>query len=572
MPTPEIQYSGSDGSRSRSLLFLLLITLALSVLFFFSCLDADLVRAGEARAAEIAREMLERGNLIMPSLNYQVAANTMTKPPLYHWLVAALGSNFDWQNWAMRLPALLAALATIWVVFLLGRLLFGLRAGIYAALVLSTSILFLSNGSAARIDVLFSLLIVASLYCYWLARSGSVHGNWIYGFYALSALAVMAKGPVGLLLPFAIAGYHMLSSSGRQSLREVNLGRGLLLFLLLALPWYVAMVLTAPPELVDRFLFGQVLQWWEGSAGDSDTGGKSVFAYLPHLLLGAFPWSLFLPGAIWLGIREAKRQNDSNLKALLFWFIGGFVLFSLGSKQASRYLMPLMPAFALLLGWYWDHMITQMDGIQRRVSAIAGVVVVLFCLVLLLLLSAIAMDSDAVINWLVQGRNLGSAHQMQAAWDLLGGYLGAAVVCSALAVAAAVVATRGVVRNRIPTTVVGLALVVWILVWPFTLAIKPTLDMNNSVRPVAEEIRTVLPPEAPLYGGGKAYKHAMRWYLRHNITQEPDAQLYARVLNEPESTVLLMEKRPPAAELLAARREALRWEVNYYYVTFFPGE
>ncbi len=566
------QHSGSDNQQRRLLLFLLFVTFALSVLFFLSCLNADLVRAGEARAAEIAREMLERGNLILPSLNYEVAANTMTKPPLYHWLVGALGSHFDWQNWAMHLPALLAALAIVWIVYLLGRLLYGLRAGVFAALVLSTSILFLSNGSAARIDVLFSLLIVASLYCYWLVRSGSVHANWIYGFYALSALAVMAKGPVGLLLPFAVAGYHLLSSSGRQSLREVKLGRGLILFLLLALPWYVAMVLTAPPELVDRFLFGQVLQWWEGSGGDADVGGKSVFAYLPHLLLGTFPWSLFLPGAIWFGIREARRENDANLKALLFWFLGGFVLFSLGGKQAARYLLPLMPAFALLLGWYWDRMVAQATAAQRRVMLVAGVGVVLCCLVPLLLLSAIATDADGVINWLVQGRNLGSTHQIRTTWQLLGGYLGAAVVFSALAVAAAVAAVRGVVRSRISTTVVGLAMVVWILVWPFALVVKPQLDQADSVHPVADEIRTILPPEATLYGGGRAYKHAMRWYLRHNITQEPDSQLYERVRKEPGSAVLLMEKHPPPEELLAIRQGVRRWEVNYYYVTFFPAE
>ena len=98
---------GAGGDRAA--FWLLLLALGLALLHFFSYLDADLIRAGEARAAEIAREMVERGNFIIPTLNHQVSGETLTKPPLFHWLVAAVGSSFDWQNWAVRLPGMLAA-------------------------------------------------------------------------------------------------------------------------------------------------------------------------------------------------------------------------------------------------------------------------------------------------------------------------------------------------------------------------------------------------------------------------------------------------------------------------------
>ncbi len=550
---------------------LLLFALALILLYFFSFLDADLIRAGEARAAEIAREMVERGNFILPTLNHEITPTTLTKPPLFHWSLATIGAPFEWQNWALRLPPILFATATVWVLFLTGRLLFGFRAAVYAVVVLTTSILFLQNGSAARIDILFTLLIVSSLYCFWQALSATDRSGWIWGFYLCSALAVVAKGPAGMLLPFAIAGFYLLVQRERPGLhRELSIRPGLLLFCAVALPWYLAMAFTAPPELVNNFLFGQLTHWWEGgSAAAAGGDSKSIFYYLPHLLIGAFPWTLLLPGLLFLTIREAR--DNPRLKAILLWFLGGLLLFSLGGKKASRYLLPLMPPLALLTGYYLDRIQQGISDRHRRLLiASCGIAVVGVLLVFALLL-AINIDSEAVLDLLLRGRNRSGAQQLQEGWGLLQGVIGMATLFSLLSLLAALLAMVGAIKRRIPWLVVGSAAIIWSLVWPFSLGLKPQLDAAKSPRLAAEEVRQMLPASTQLYGGGKEYKHAMRWYLQRNITLESAPELYRRIRDEQESWVLLMEKAAPPEELLVARPDYRQWQVDYYHVTFFPG-
>ncbi len=573
MTTPAGIAASNDHNTDRAVLVLLLFTLFLSIVYFLSFLDADLIRAGEARAAEIAREMVERNNFILPSLNHEVSAGTLTKPPLFHWLVAAVGSAFEWSNWAVRLPSVLAALGSIWMVFLIGRMLFGFRAATYSVVVLSTSILFLQNASASRIDILFTLLILFSLYSFWRALSDERQRRWIYGFYLCSGLAVVAKGPVGFLVPFAVALFHLFVSGRRTLIRELITARGLLLFFAVAVPWYVAMAVTAPPELVNNFLFGQLSHWWGGSSKMADSGGKSFFYYLPHLLVGAFPWSLFLPGIVVYGLREARRNGNAGLKSVLFWFLGGFVLFSLGGKKATRYLLPLMPAFALLAGFYWDRIAQGIGRGHRRVLIVAASLVLLGTVLVLALMSAVAMDFEPALNLLLRGRNPGGAQQVREGWDLLQGFAVIGLVVSLLSVAAALLGVYGSGKGRSAWIVAGSAAIAWTLVWPFSLGVKPQLDAAKSPRAAAETILQLLPEGAELYGGrgDKTYEHVMRWYLNRNITRESREQLYLRIRNERDSWVLLMDKNPPPEELFPGRAGIRSWQVDYYHITLVPG-
>jgi hypothetical protein len=136
---------------------------------------------------------------------------------------------------------------------------------------------------------------------------------------------------------------------------------------------------------------------------------------------------------------------------------------------------------------------------------------------------------------------------------------------------ASIAAVAGSVKRNLYLLVFGLAVVIWMLVWPFSLTIKPALHQEMSPRFVAEKIRGMLPQDAELYGGGGDYQHSMRWYLERNITLEPVKKLYNRVLHEPASWVLLMDKKPPQDELFKGGRENLRWKVEYYHITLFPG-
>ena len=560
-----------DNSRGVHLVLLVLIVL-FSLAYFISNMSADLIRAGEGRAAEIAREMLERGNFVLPSLNHVVNAHSLTKPPLYHWMLIATGAPFDWQNWAMRLTTVISALGSIWVVFLFGRQMFSHRAALFSALVLSTSIVFLENSSAARMDVFFSFLILSSIYCFWMAIHRSHESWWIYGFYTLSGLGVLTKGPVGLLFPALVAIILFASSNSSDNWRRFVPLKGVLLFLAVTLPWYILMATTAPPGLASFFLFGQLAHWWAGSSNVAASGGKPITYYLPHIVIGLFPWSLLLPAAVVIGFRAAREEGNAGIKSLLIWFLGGFILFSLGGKKAARYLLPIMAPFALIVGFYLDRLgetISKRHGVVLNVSSI---LVLLFVVAITALVAAIYVEPNWVINDLFHGQKKGGASQLKAGVDMLLQHPLSVVITLALMFSASIVSVVGSLKRNLYLLVVGLAVVIWMLVWPFSLAIKPALQQEMSPRSVAEKIRDVLPQDVMLYGGGGDYQHSIRWYLERNITMEPVEKLYNRVLHEPASWVLLIDKKPPQDRLLQSRRDAMRWQIEYYHVTLFPGQ
>lgn len=564
--------NGDIAKQDRRILKVLLYLISIfSLAYFLPNMGADLISAGEARAAEIAREMLERGNFVLPSLNKEVSAETLTKPPLYHWTLIVTGAPFDWQNWAMRITSVMSALGSIWLVFLFGRQMFGYRAAVFSSLVLSTSILFLENSSVARMDVFFSFLILASVYCFWKAINRVHERWWIYGFYAMSALAVLTKGPVGVLFPAAVAAILMLNTADTKEWRRYVPVKGVLLFLALALPWYVLLTLTAPPGLASNFLFGQLAQWWEGSSNVAAGGGQPITYYLPHILIGLFPWSLFLPAAILVGIGSARHENNARIKSMLIWFLGGFILFSLGGKKAARYLLPIMAPFALIMGFYWDRIGAAVSKRHGRALVAASVLASLLAIALALLLVGIYTDNDWVRQWLYKGRNRGGTSQLTAVLDLLlqhplpvAAVIGAALLSSLLAV------TGSITRNR-HLLVFGLAAVIWSLVWPYTMAVRPVLKQQLSPREAVETIASMLPKDTVIYGGGSGYEHAVRWYLKRDIHLEPRNRLYDRVKHEPSSWVLLLENDPLQDELRTLDRKRLEWRIDYYYMTLFPG-
>jgi 4-amino-4-deoxy-L-arabinose transferase-like glycosyltransferase len=560
----------ADNSRGVHLVLLVLIVL-FSLAYFISNMSADLIRAGEGRAAEIAREMLERGNFVLPSLNHVVNAHSLTKPPLYHWMLIATGAPFDWQNWAMRLTTVISALGSIWVVFLFGRQMFGYRAALFSALVLSTSIVFLENSSAARMDVFFSFLILSSIYCFWMAINRSYESWWIHCFYALSGLGVLTKGPVGLLFPALVAIILFVSSNSRDDWRRFVPLTGVLLFLAVTLPWYILMATTAPPGLASFFLFGQLAHWWAGSSNVAASGGKPFTYYLPHIVVGLFPWSLLLPAAVVIGYRAAREEGNAGIKSLLIWFLGGFILFSLGGKKAARYLLPIMAPFALIVGFYLDRLgetISKRHGIVLNVSSI---LVLLFVVAITVLIAAIYVDPDWVINDLFKGQKKGGDSQLRSGIDMLLQHPLPVVIAVVLMFSASTAAVVGSFKKNLYLIVFGLAVVIWTLVLPFSLTVKPALQQEMSPRFVAEKIKDMIPQYVELYGGGGEYQHSIRWYLERNITMEPVEKLYNRVLHEPASWVLLMDKKPPEDRLFQSGRDTMRWQVEYYHITLFPG-
>ncbi len=310
----------------------------------------------EPRYAETARVMADSGEWVLPYFNGEYR---FEKPVLTYWLIGGAYKLFGVGEFGARLPSALSAMLTVLLTCLAAGRLFGPGVGLAAGAILAVSLQFVALGRMALTDMHLTLFITATLVFFIV---GIEHENqrskklWLLACWCASALAVLTKGPVGLVLPGAIAfGYLLLSGESIRKLKEVPWLTGLALFCLLVLPWYVAVTLRSDFEFFNTFIIKHNIQRF---AGEVATGGQHVepfWYYIPVVLLGVLPWSFMLVQAVYSPLRSVlgalvrrKRALDPRLFPLL-WALGVIAFFSMARAKLPTYVTPAYPALAVLL-------------------------------------------------------------------------------------------------------------------------------------------------------------------------------------------------------------------------------
>ncbi|MCI0464274.1 MAG: glycosyltransferase family 39 protein [Gemmataceae bacterium] len=328
-----------------------LLLLLLPGLLLYPCLSFYLFEPDEGRYAEIPREMLARGEWVVPYLQDQPY---LDKPPLLYWLVMVSYSVLGVHDWAARLVPALAVHASILLLYWLGRLSLGERSAFWGALLLTLSPLAVGVGRLLVLDGLLALWVTLALLSAFEAVRGSVL---LRRWWLVSALAcglgVLTKGPVILILvlpPLWL--YRRLNRDGaalnwkdRLAWAGVVLG--------VALPWYAAVCLSVP-EFAQHFL-------WEHNVVrfvDPFDHQEPVWFYIPLLLLGLLPGVLLLvPFLRFLGTGDAGAA-EGRPPALGFVLVAGLwcvLFFSLSGCKLPTYLLPAFPPLALALGHFVAH-------------------------------------------------------------------------------------------------------------------------------------------------------------------------------------------------------------------------
>jgi 4-amino-4-deoxy-L-arabinose transferase-like glycosyltransferase len=348
------------GFRRRDLLWLILIAGAAYFLFLGR---SPLTNPDEGRYAEISREMVATGDWVTPRLD---GISYFEKPPLVYWAVAASESLFGPGEWAARAVVALFAIAGICAAHEAGRLLYGRESGIWAAVVLGTSLLYFALGHLLLLDMAVSVLMSGSLFFFLLAvRRGQVDvfdpgpgvkninltpsRRWLlYGFYACAALATLTKGLIGFVLPGGVILLWVLIFNQWRRLRPLHLPSGLLLFLAVAAPWHLLVASRNPSwahfyfihEHFQRFATTEahrVQPWW---------------FFMPIVLLGLFPWTGFL----WPAARDAlaggwaRRRENADAWFLVTWAAFILLFFSASKSKLVPYILPVLPPLAVLIG------------------------------------------------------------------------------------------------------------------------------------------------------------------------------------------------------------------------------
>lgn len=342
---------------------ILLIALLLAIIIRGLTLEyGDLLDPTETRYATIAQNMLFSGDWVTPRLpNNDGLELYFSKPPLHYWLTAISYQLFGIDEWTSRLPSFLALLLMLGSILLFAKKFFTLEIGYLAGLICVTSPLMFFLSGSSTIDVTFGALTFAALVVFAVAASeaGKPGNNQLMGhlFFIFSALALMTKGPIGLILIGIPVFFYCCYHKSLKCLAFLPWVGGISLFLLITVPWFY-LVEKANPGSVRYFFVNEnflrfVAKDYGGKYGDAHIQPYGAIWWM--LILSILPWSLYL---VKYFIHNVTNFNKSNLlkenKWLLFILIVGIspiLFFTVARSILPAYVVPAVPGLALFIGY-----------------------------------------------------------------------------------------------------------------------------------------------------------------------------------------------------------------------------
>ncbi len=402
-----------------SFIWILLIS---STAFLWHLGSTGLVDETEPLFAEAARQMTVTDNWITPYFNEETRFD---KPPLVYWLMAMFYQVIGVNEWAVRLPSAISAIALIILGFYTLRY-FGftnniskqinqkqlwISAWIGSAL-MGLNLQTIIWGRTGVSDMLLSGCMGSGLFCFFwgyvsednqdklslnnikstIPEQLKLPNKWYLSFYILTALAVLTKGPVGIVLPgFIILCFLVYVNQFWSVVREIKIFWGLIIFFLITTPWYVLVIIENGRLFIDSFFGYHNFERFT----DVVNGHEAPWYFYFIVVLVLFsPWSVYLPLSIirsnlWKYGFWQKQPRKYHLKIFaLWWFIVIFSFFSISVTKLPSYVLPLIPAAAILVALLWSDFITKDRYKKNRLDQ--GILISIICNLLLALLLAVA--------------------------------------------------------------------------------------------------------------------------------------------------------------------------------------
>jgi 4-amino-4-deoxy-L-arabinose transferase-like glycosyltransferase len=329
----------------------------------------------EGMRAEVVREMVESGEWLIPHLNGEIL---ITKPPVYFWLAGFFSLLFgEVTEYTTSLPSVMGGFLGLIATFFIGLRLFNYPIAWMAALILASSPLYIIMARSINLDMTLTWLTTATIGCFLFGftnQEGELKKlpaipnpqSAIFWAFAFMGLAVMTKGPIGIMIPLIpILGYRLLYPPGHWPLTTMFKGIGI--FLLITLPWAIIVYLKVPH--VREVIYQETLYRYELP---NYQNAKPFYFYFISLLGGFVPWSLFLPVGFLVAIETYKNKDKdptfffSKIVFLFLWIWPCFFVFILTSTKRDYYLLPLYPALALFIAWIWDRSITHQTSPKQQ--------------------------------------------------------------------------------------------------------------------------------------------------------------------------------------------------------------
>jgi 4-amino-4-deoxy-L-arabinose transferase-like glycosyltransferase len=354
---PELNHRAAPAVRERW--SYLGLSVFLAVLWFATLSLRPLFNPDEGRYAEIAREMLTGGDWVIPHLN---GLAYIEKPPLQYWATALSLRVFGQSEFAARFYTALCALGTVLAVWVVARRLWGVAAAWRAAIMLSSMLLFLVMGQLLTLDMGLTLYLTIALAGFVLAQTGGGVApslelaaqadqrpselRWMLLAWVATALGVMSKGLVAAAIPAAVLVSYSAWSRDFSPWRRLHMAWGLPLFLGVAVPWHW----LAAHRLADFLKFFFVHEHLARYLTPSANREEAWWFFGKVFVLGSVPWTLPALRVMALSWRRRAPRGEFS-PAVFLWIWAWFVVifFSLSQSKLVPYILPAMPALALLI-------------------------------------------------------------------------------------------------------------------------------------------------------------------------------------------------------------------------------
>lgn len=350
-----------------------LLVFACLLFLFFGLNFYPLIDVDETRYAVIARDLAYSFNWNNLNLNL---VPFLEKPPLYFWIVGASIKFFgEFTALAVRLPIAMLSTFLVFFTYYVGKRVLSRKFGLISALVLLSSFIFLVLSHIAILDMVLTVFVTSAIYCAFLThfcQDKNKKYYWWY-FYLFVGLGFLAKGILALIIPTAvILIYNLITKTAKDIFKPVNMLPGLVIFLIITLPWHIIMYQQYGFEFIKQYF---LVHHFARFLNSESIGRERPFYYfVPVFLIGFFPWTLIFIAFICNGFKKmvtkyketqgkvldkiyALFETTTNEQKLLVfssvYFVVVFLLFSFSSTKLPTYILPVFPAAAFLTGYYW---------------------------------------------------------------------------------------------------------------------------------------------------------------------------------------------------------------------------
>ncbi len=299
----------------------------------------------EGAFSEATREMLKNGDFITTYLNGELRFD---KPILIYWLQALSVTIFGLNEFAFRFPS--AVVGAIWVfgLFWFTKRYFDEKKAFLASFFLATSFQVNMISKAAIADSLLNMAIAFSMFFIWLYLDKRKKA-YLYSAFAFIAVGVLTKGPVAIMIPLVVTFTYLLIKKELKLFFAMIFDlRGIAIFSIIALPWYILEYIDQGEKFIDGFLLKHNVNRFKG-AFEGHTG--SLFYYIPVLLVGLMPFTTYFIKFL----KQFKNiLKDSMSLFLIIWFLFVFIFFSFSGTKLPHYIIYGYTPIFIFMAFYFD--------------------------------------------------------------------------------------------------------------------------------------------------------------------------------------------------------------------------